>query len=392
MVEYGLWNGPFGSAQGRQRDEYYRGAGAQLLTLRHFPAGTEGQSYWYHLDGRGSVSGLTKQQGQSTHNYRYDAYGQLLPAHGNFTDPHNHYTFSGKEWDEHLDSYEFGYRQYDPAAGVWLTQDPLRGEPSRPRTLHRYQYVFASPISYRDPYGLAATPGDVGGGGPWPPTPTPSTPTPSAPTGATDSDCLDYGRFDKALAFIYQEMITNAQSEKVTNIKFYLDAIENPQWYHYLDQEYPNNYWIAALTIWTVQVHSGGPWDHKPILAEMLNLPGDANTSLDDDYYFPIRGDTEHEYFYDLWSNIHYGYVGFAAGFDVDTLQQGAAGGDFLVGTNDEFDVLNVQIGIELWNEHGLELTPELLHQAILSHKEDYLRLQEENPNSNFIVPIVNGR
>jgi len=58
------------------------------------------------------VAGLTKQQGQSTHNYRYDAYGQLLPAHGNFTDPHNHYTFSGKEWDAHLDSYEFGYRQY----------------------------------------------------------------------------------------------------------------------------------------------------------------------------------------------------------------------------------------------------------------------------------------
>jgi len=145
-VEYSLWN--------KQRDEFYRGAGAQLLTLRHFPAGTAGQSYWYHLDGRGSVSGITKQQGQSTHNYRYDAYGQLLPAHGNWTDPHNHYTFSGKEWDEHLDSYEFGYRQYDPAVGVWLTQDPLRGEPSRPRTLHRYQYVAASPISYRDAYGL----------------------------------------------------------------------------------------------------------------------------------------------------------------------------------------------------------------------------------------------
>ena len=67
-----------------------------LLALRHFPAGTEGQTYWYHLDGRGSVAGLTKHQGQSTHNYRYDAYGQLLPAQGNFTDPHNPYTFAGK--------------------------------------------------------------------------------------------------------------------------------------------------------------------------------------------------------------------------------------------------------------------------------------------------------
>ncbi|MFN3763062.1 MAG: hypothetical protein ACK4WK_07675, partial [Anaerolineae bacterium] len=80
-----------------------------LLEMRHFPAGAEGQAYWYHLDGRGSVAGLTKHQGQSTHNYRYDAYGFLLPATGSFTDPHNHYTFIGKEWDEHLGLYEFGY-------------------------------------------------------------------------------------------------------------------------------------------------------------------------------------------------------------------------------------------------------------------------------------------
>lgn len=178
MVEYRLWNG--------QRDEFYRGEGAQLLTMRHFPAGAEGQSYWYHLDGRGSVAGITKHQGQSTHNYRYDAYGQLLPAKGNWTDPHNHYTFSSKEWDEHLDSYEFGYRLYDPAAGLWLTRDPLRGEPQRPRTLHRYAYAFASPISYRDPYGLQ---GEGPGITPVPTPPPQTTPTPtplgaSTPTGA----------------------------------------------------------------------------------------------------------------------------------------------------------------------------------------------------------------
>ncbi len=146
-----LWNG--------QRAEYYRG-GAEafsptpmLLALRHFPAGTQGQTYWYHLDGRGSVAGLTKHQGQSTHNYRYDAYGQVLPAQGNWTDPHNHYTFTGKEWDEHLGLYEFGVRLYDPWAGVWLTREPLPGDAWEPRTWHRYQYAYASPISYYDPYG-----------------------------------------------------------------------------------------------------------------------------------------------------------------------------------------------------------------------------------------------
>jgi len=125
-----------------------------LLALRHFPAGTEGQTYWYHLDGRGSVAGLTKHQGQSTHNYRYDAYGQLLPAQGNFTDPHNPYTFAGKEWDEALGLYEFGVRLYDPWAGVWLTREPMPAQAWQPRTWHRYQYAFANPISYYDPYGL----------------------------------------------------------------------------------------------------------------------------------------------------------------------------------------------------------------------------------------------
>nr|WP_322798325.1 hypothetical protein [Thermoflexus sp.] len=112
VAEYSLWNG--------QRAEFYRGGleafspTPMLLEMRHFPEGTLSQSYWYHLDGRGSIAGLTKHQGQSTHNYRYDAYGQVLPAPGNWTDLHNHYTFLGKEWEEHLGLYEFGFRLYDP--------------------------------------------------------------------------------------------------------------------------------------------------------------------------------------------------------------------------------------------------------------------------------------
>jgi len=68
------------------------------------------------------------------------------------------YTFAGKEWDEHLGLYEFGVRLYDPWAGVWLTREPLPGEAREPRTWHRYQYAYASPISYYDPYGLQVEP------------------------------------------------------------------------------------------------------------------------------------------------------------------------------------------------------------------------------------------
>ena len=77
----------------------------------------------------------------------------MLPAQGNWTDPHNHYTFAGKEQDEHLGLYEFGFRLYDPWAGVWLTREQLPAQAWEPRTWHRYQYAYASPISYYDPYG-----------------------------------------------------------------------------------------------------------------------------------------------------------------------------------------------------------------------------------------------
>ncbi len=83
----------------------------------------------------------------------------------------------------------FGVRLYDPWAGVWLTREPLPGQPAEPRTGHRYAYAFANPINSRDPYGFAVTPGDGGGEGPLPPHPVPpktfaSTPVPT-PTGAS---------------------------------------------------------------------------------------------------------------------------------------------------------------------------------------------------------------
>ena len=54
----------------------------------------------YHYNNKGDVVGLTKQNGNSHHNYRYDPYGAVLPENGNFTNPHNHYTLTGKEFDE----------------------------------------------------------------------------------------------------------------------------------------------------------------------------------------------------------------------------------------------------------------------------------------------------
>ncbi len=180
---------------------------------------------------------------------------------------------------------------------------------------------------------------------------------------------FDYSRFDQALPYMYQELTVNAQSKDVQSIK---DALSKGNT-------------LLARTLWFSLVRSGAKWDHKPKLEKKLGL------KTPPDYYFPIRDDTEHEWYYDIWSNIHYGFVGRAAGFTAQTLQDYAASGLPGAGKNDDGDVLSVQIGIDLWDEYQLTLTQEQLHEAIVSHLQDYLDIQQANPDIAVIIDWVDG-
>jgi RHS repeat-associated protein len=156
-----------------QYDNYYLGLG-RVLEMHEFksqqsPAGT---AYYFHHDGLGSVSALTKHDGQSAHTYRYWDYGMALDQNdhaadsSNFTDPHNHYTFTGQEWEEHIWLYHFYAREYDPVTGIWLQQDLYRGQLLQPMTLHRYGYVAGNPITNVDEYGFSIFESCCSGPGP----------------------------------------------------------------------------------------------------------------------------------------------------------------------------------------------------------------------------------
>lgn len=142
IAEYSMWNG--------QYTNLYRGDAGRLTTLHTFPSG---QRYWYALDGLGSTSGLTKEQGVSVHNYRYDPFGAVVPDTGNWTEPHNHYTFTGQEWDANTGLYYFHARAYDPKRAAWTQPDPYRGRLPEPVTLHRYAYVAGNPVNWVDVLG-----------------------------------------------------------------------------------------------------------------------------------------------------------------------------------------------------------------------------------------------
>jgi RHS repeat-associated protein len=140
---------------------YYRGLGS-ILSMRPFRSQQDpnGTIDYFHYDGLGSVSALTKHAGQRAHTYRYADYGTIVDVNGkaadasNFTDPHNHYTYTGQEWDEQTGLLHFYAREYEPATGVWLQPDPYRGRIAAPETLHRYGYVGQNPIGFVDLWGF----------------------------------------------------------------------------------------------------------------------------------------------------------------------------------------------------------------------------------------------
>jgi len=77
------------------------------------------------------------------------------------------------------------------------------------------------------------------------------------------------------------------------------------------------SYHSAALIAWAMKVRQNGDWDHKPKIAARFHprVPGGLQ-------HWHLYGSTV--YFYEVWSNIHYGYVGRAAGFSQSTLLDGA--------------------------------------------------------------------
>jgi len=98
---------------------------------------------FFHADGLGSVVRLTTTAGAVTQSRQYDAWGNLEIGAGEAG-----YTFTGREWDPETGLYYYRARYYDPKAGRFLAEDPVREPPNS------YSYVANNPIRFVDPSGL----------------------------------------------------------------------------------------------------------------------------------------------------------------------------------------------------------------------------------------------
>ena len=133
------------------------------------------------------------------------------------------------------------------------------------------------------------------------------------------------------------------------------------------------NYKFTAYSIWAERVGPNMEWDHKWKIAEEKKFATNGETRR---YHHKYQS---YEYYYDIWSNIHYGYVGAFCKFSDSELLDGAGlaqllfdaaslkkdiqnsesiNGKGLRKHDDITDSLSVKLGIELFNKQP---NPELL-------------------------------
>ena len=106
-----------------------------------------GGTYFYHADGLGSITSLTDTHRQLAASYVYDSFGNLTASTGTITNP---FQYTGREFDSETGLYYYRARYYDPTAGRFLSEDPIRFTGGS----NFYGYTRNNPINFADPQGL----------------------------------------------------------------------------------------------------------------------------------------------------------------------------------------------------------------------------------------------
>ncbi|MGN7742372.1 polymorphic toxin type 44 domain-containing protein [Pseudomonas sp. 22526] len=224
--------------------------------------------------------------------------------------------------------------------------------------------------------------------------------------------CTDPDRMEELASYIAGEMNRNINSPSVRQMKDLNSFDPAAETRKYAELPFymrfglePDFYSLAlgkkakALAIWTERVGQDRPWDHKPKIRKAF------------DGLWQKQG--KYDYFYDIWSNIHYGYVGCVAGFSESVLADGAGAEqivsdswgkvsditkpperrkhrgphraeniDGLRAWDDDPDRISISIGIKLFNQHPnggitakmvmdevLAVTPQEWGAGVIEHK-----------------------
>ena len=186
--------------------------------------------------------------------------------------------------------------------------------------------------------------------------------------------------------YIVDEIKTNIKSKEASEIYDYLD-------YKIYIEKYYNKNTLApppdpivikeiGVAKWIAMVDTGKPWDHKPKIYDRFKHCAVKERP------FKRKGETYgvtssqyhkyqyHDYFLDVWSNIHYGFVGRYCGFSEDFLNFGSDAQQFLSNLkrfdfsgDDPADKITIQLGMDLYTKYK-DRVNELDYQIILDELE----------------------
>jgi RHS repeat-associated protein len=265
-----------------------------------------GTVYWLHGDHLGSMSLTTNGSGDEVGRQLYRPFGAVRWVTGTLQ---TEFGFTGQRGNSHVRLIDYHARWYDPYLNRWISPDSIVPEPANPQSLNRYSYVYNSPLIYQDTDGhrprppvklAAAIVGGVALGGvvalavvphiaPWDP--------PMYVTHRTAEPIAS----NNVTSWLRHQMVTNAQSSVVRSIR------ENWSSDNLLRKD-------AALQAWTALVGTGATWDFKVELEATPWYEGGVRNVMlgTSDLGFYLN--------YDIVANVHFGFVGRAAGFDLDFL------------------------------------------------------------------------
>lgn len=183
-------------------------------------------------------------------------------------------------------------------------------------------------------------------------------------------DVCTFQSVESVVAYIHGEMTRNASGSQVKRLK------ELDSWGIDWSHPVPGMRKMERYVLWYELVKTGGPWDHKP---KILQRFGE----------WTCDKPAETNYRFDIWSNIHYGYVGLAAGFSewdllsgagVAQLKQGLKNvpdgylkrrferlgdADVFSALDDPADQAAIKLGFDLWKKHGANVSAGDILQAV---------------------------
>jgi len=303
----------------------------------------------------------------------YEPFGTTLSTGGTSD---SIFRFAGEQTDSSGILY-MRARYYASYLNQWIQPDPIVADPFVPADWNLYTYVRNNPINLVDPSGLRVCSGSI---------------------------CPDSVENYNLTGWLIRAMNANASSADVENIRTFVDlagpvipdalwAVIETLWEkHSLDLQCiyskirEDPYRAQAYSSWESLVRFGARWDFK--------------TQIDDEMGDNIRLCASENacrwYDSDVVGNIHFGYVGRAAGFRPIELHMGAGkahqegddpgSGRFWWYGDDPLDGMAIRLGIKLY--HGPGLVTAESFRAVLFEYQFNLRRGERPLRLVYVAPF----